>query len=256
MAYNNNISTLINKIEKRLGLIPLTPSLPKEFNKDEWAKVITTDTLLTFSRYYPYKYRYLVDDDTPKVKGVYYLDEDLIGPSAKILGISDIAWEDFSNNGLSIAQQFGYGLPDVGMMNFSVDDIASLAMRANYASLFNNGIYPEFEYPNKLRLKGIGNQDVQIGRFTIDILLVHPDTLVTISPTKMEIFEQLAQADIAGFLFRGLRYYDGLQTVNLTIDLKLNELESEYGKRENILDKLEQNYVSAGNDSIPLIITV
>lgn len=256
MAYNNNMSTLINKIERRLGLLPLVPHLPKEYNKEAWVETIKEDTIATFSRYYPLKMPFVINQHTaPKKKGVYYINEDIIG-NVKILGIVDIDWADFSNNSLSLAQQFGYGLPDVGMTNFSMADIQSMAMRANYASMFNNGIYPEFEYPNMLRLKSVGNLDVNIGEFSIDLLVVHPETLVTISPTKMEIFEQLAQADIAGFLYRNLRYYDGLETVYATLDLKLNDLESEYSKRESIVDKLEQSYVSGGNDSIPYIMTV
>jgi hypothetical protein len=72
----------------------------------------------------------------------------------------------------------------------------------------------------------------------------------------MEKFEQLAQADIAGFLFNNLKYWDGFETIFSTVDLKLSYLESEYGKRDNVLEYLESNYVSANNKAIPLIMTV
>ena len=80
--------------------------------------------------------------------------------------------------------------------------------------------------------------------------------MVSIAPTAMEKFEQLCQADIALFLSNNLKYWDGLETVFATIDLKLSSLESEAGKRDNIIDYLEQSYVSAGNKAIPLIMTV
>ena len=48
---------------------------------------------------------------------------------------------------------------------------------------------------------------------------------------KFEKFEALAQADVATFLYRFLKYYDQLQTVYTTIDLKLQDLEAEAGKR-------------------------
>jgi hypothetical protein len=72
----------------------------------------------------------------------------------------------------------------------------------------------------------------------------------------MEKFEQLAQADVANFLVNNLKYWDGFETVFTTVDLKLSNLESEASKRESIIDYLETNYVSAGNKSIPLIMTI
>lgn len=255
-AYTNNMSDLLNKIERRLGLVPLTPYLPKEYNKETWADIIKTDTLITFSRFYPRKIPFRVTPKTaPKKSGWYYIDESYIG-NQKILGIGDLDWTAFSNRSLGLAQQFGYGLPDVGMTNFSIEDIQTLTMRANYASLFNNNVYPEFQEPNKLRLRSVGNDDLNIGEFTINLYIVHLDDLTTISATKMETFEALAQADIALYLSRNLKYWDGLETVLNTVDLKLNNLEDEASKRDNIIDKLEQSYVSGGNEAIPIMMTV
>jgi hypothetical protein len=72
----------------------------------------------------------------------------------------------------------------------------------------------------------------------------------------METFEALAQADVANFLQKNLRYVDGLETVYVNIDLKLGELEQEAGKRDNIIDEMKNSYVSAANDNIPYILTV
>ena len=72
----------------------------------------------------------------------------------------------------------------------------------------------------------------------------------------MEKFEQLAQADIANFLMNNLKYWDGLETVFSTIDMKLSYLENEANKRDNVIDYLEQNYISANNKAIPLIMTI
>ena len=53
-----------------------------------------------------------------------------------------------------------------------------------------------------------------------------------------------------------LRYFDNLETIYVNIDLKLNELEQEASKREQVLDTLKNSYVSASNDAIPYILTV
>jgi hypothetical protein len=72
----------------------------------------------------------------------------------------------------------------------------------------------------------------------------------------METFEALAQADIANFLYTHLKYYDKLETVYATIDLKMDELEREAGKRDGIMEKLEGGYVTAANDDQPYILCI
>ena len=64
MALANDMTSLLKKIERRLGLLPLTPHLPKEYGKEAWADVILTDTMETFSRYFPHKLRFVVSDET------------------------------------------------------------------------------------------------------------------------------------------------------------------------------------------------
>jgi hypothetical protein len=256
-GYQNNISKLIDKIEWRLGLIPLAKHLPDEFGKDAWATVIKEDSLLTYSRYVPRRFSFKVTPQTaPKKGGWYYIDEDYVG-SQSILGVGDIDWTKFGNRSIGLAQTFGYGTIDAGLAaNFTLDDIMGMKNRADYASMFSNQIIPEFEAPNKVRLVAAGNYDVDIGEFNIILYLKHLDSLTSIPPTAMEKFEQLAQADVAGFLVNNLKYWDGFETVFSTIDLKMSNLESEYGKRDSVIDYLESNYVSANNKAIPLIMTV
>ena len=111
-------------------------------------------------------------------------------------------------------------------------------------SLFNRGIYPVFEPPNRIRLQSATSQDIGgISKFHVWILVEHNENLTTISPTQMETFESLAQADIAQFLYRYLKYYDQLQTVYATIDLKLQDLETEANKREEIINYIKESYV-------------
>jgi hypothetical protein len=135
-----------------------------------------------------------------------------------------------------------------------MDTLSNVVIGSNYSSLFSNGIYIDFREPNRLRFIAAGNDDVTIGRVTINLYVKHLNDLTSLSPTKMETFEQLVQADIAGFLANNLKYWDGWETVLASLDLKLSTLENEYSKRDNIIDKLESNFVSAGNEAIPLII--
>lgn len=256
-GYQNNIAKLVDKIEWRLGLIPLTKHLPAEFGKDAWANVIKEDSLTTYSRYCPRKLSFKINEQTaPKKEGWYYINEDFIGGQT-ILGVGDIDWTKYGNRSIGLAQTFGYGTIDAGLAaNFTMDDILGMKGRADYASMFSNQIIPEFEPPNRIRLVATGNYDVSIGEFNIILLLKHLDSLTSIPATAMEKFEQLAQADVAAFLSNNLKYWDGLETVFSTLDLKIENLENEASKRDNVIDYLESNYVSANNKSIPLIMTV
>ena len=53
-----------------------------------------------------------------------------------------------------------------------------------------------------------------------------------------------------------LRYYDGIDTAYINIDLKLNELQEIANKRESIIEELKNSYVSASNSAIPYIWSV
>ena len=79
---------------------------------------------------------------------------------------------------------------------------------------------------------------------------------IEISSSKMETFEALATADVAKFLYMNLKYYDGLETAFINIDLKLSDLQDEMQKRDNIIEDIKNSYVSASNDNIPYIWTV
>lgn len=253
-GYSNNMTLLVNKIERRLGTMPL--NLPDNLKKEIWgSEVIEQDTLVTFSRYYPHKIRLLIDQSYPQKNGWYYLDEDLLGPNVKILGIKDLDFESFGRDSLALQQNAGYGIYDFLTQNYGIDDIGLLQMRADHMSLFNNGIYVDFQPPNRFRLVSAsgGNLGKAFGNFPIYVFLEHSPSLTTISATQMETFESLAQADVARFLYENLKYYDKLETVYASIDIKMDELLEEANKREEVINYIKDSYVSASNANQPLM---
>ena len=265
MAQVNDMSALINKIERRLGLIMITPHLPEGMRKEEWAKVIKDDTMLTFSRYFPRKIRFVVNDETCVKKMVAnrleYTIKDEYLQGQKLLGAIDIDWQDTTSDNMSIAQTAGFGggygyyTPNYGGLENTLETYMNYQMAADISSLYNNNIFVDFEYPNKIILSLAGGVTLSLPTFVVQLLVVHSD-LSTISPTLMDTFDDLAQADVARFLWMNLRYFDNLETIYVNIDLKLNELEQEASKREQVLDTLKNSYVSASNDAIPYILTV
>ena len=64
MALANSMTLLLDKIERRLGLIPLSQFLPENMQKPKWADVIQQDTLVEFSRYFPNQFKMIINDES------------------------------------------------------------------------------------------------------------------------------------------------------------------------------------------------
>lgn len=260
MGFSNNMTKLLNKIENRLGMKILMPHLPESIQKDKWPEdVIIPDTLTEFSRYFPNQIYYPISRAHPQKDGWYIIDEDFI-EGIEILGIRDIDWSSFTNDSLYFTQETGMGSLDMVAMQsmFNMEDIATIQMKKDINSLFNNGIYVDYKAPNMFKLTMSTNTRVGLSmqKFNIILLTKHADNLLTISPTMMSLFEKLAIADVAGYLYRELKYFDGLEGIYATIDLKLDELQEHMSRRDSIIEKMEESFVSASNDAAPIILTI
>ena len=72
----------------------------------------------------------------------------------------------------------------------------------------------------------------------------------------MELFENLATADVAVFLYENLKYFDNLETVFANVDIKIDSIKEKADKRDDYVNELKDGYVSAANTNQPLIYTV
>lgn len=256
MATNNSMTKLLKKIERRLGLKVL--NLPEGLKKEDWVEVIEDDTLQTFSRYYPHAMSVEINT-VAKKKGKYWLiDEDLIGKDIEILGVKDIDWSEPKNNSVYGTYGTAYGISDWFCQPMCLEDMVSLQFAADNTSMFNNGLYVDFESPNKICIKSAFGYDItnQLNSYWIVLLIKHPTSLMTIPPTKMGTFESLAIADVANFIYQQLKYYDGMETVFANVDIKLDDLRTYADMRQEIIQKLEESYVSFGNKNQPMILTL
>lgn len=258
MGFANNKTDLLNYIEKILGLIPLRDILPEPYNKDSWMdEVILPISLVTFSTYYPLEVPYQVDPSTEKKNDWYFVDESKIA-NAKILGVKDIDWSTVGRDSLFYQSTYGFGVYDPYVGQYGVDDIMMGQMRADIASLYNIGIYPKFEEPNKFKIEGVFNSDITktIGTFKIKVLVQHPDSLLTIPATKMESFKALCVADTASYLVANLKHFENVESLYAQIQLRLDDLRDWASKSETIREEYKANFVSAENPSVPLIMSV
>lgn len=256
MPIANKMNKLLDKIERRLGTSQL--KLPDYLSKDKWAtKVIANETLDTFSRYFPNSIKIVLDLSAKRVDGYYVIDE-YLPDGVEVLGVRDIDWSTYNPDSIIAQQAEGYGLYGMLIGNYSMDDIALAQMRADQMSLYNNNIFVEFKAPNMVKVSSVYRADAVLasGKVPLEVFIKHADNLMTIPATMMEIFEELAQADVATFLYQELKYYDGLETVYANIDLKLNDLADAAGKRADIVSQLEESYVSSANSKQPIMFTV
>lgn len=249
---SNKMSKLLDKIERRLGTEPL--NLPDHLKKDKWAsKVIENETLDTFSNYFPHLFTVRIDDNCKRKNG-YYLLDDVITDNVELLGVRDINWQDFATASMGC----GYGSFDSFASSYALEDVALMQMRADHASMFDRNIYIDFKLPNMIRFLSATGGEVRQGirSIPLDLLIKHPANLMTIEPTKMEIFEALAQADVARFLYSELKYFDEIETVYANIELKLSDLEAESNKRDDVIQLMKEGFVSAANKNQPMILCV
>ena len=254
MPMANSMTLLLNKIERRLGTQQL--NLPDYMSKNVWAKeVICNDTLDTFSRYLPNKMPYVLSPENKK--NDYYLIDESICNNVQILGVGDIDWHAWSAHYPGLL--YG-GVNSYDMMTSGVDfeTFTDIQMMADHVSAFSNGIYLEFIPPNKIKLNIIISSSFLTNYQTIPINLFvkHADNLKTIPTTQMELFERLAISDVATFLYEQLKMYDNLETTYSNIDLKLSSLEEKSRDRQQIIEYLESNYVSAANRNQPILLTI
>ena len=252
----NKMTNLIKKIERRLGTDII--NLPPQLAKERWAEVIEEDTIPTFSRYLPNAIKVVVNTKETDEQGYSWVDNNL-PESIKILGIRDIDWSAFGTINGGSKTPAGFGIYDMFSSQYGLDEIGLLQARADVTSFYNTAIYPEFKYPNKVRFRtaaGTAAINFQYDTVPLTLLIEHSLDLSSIAPTKMELFENLATADVASFLYEKLKYFDNLETVFASVDIKIDALKDRADKREEYINELKDGYVSAANANQPLMFTV
>lgn len=254
----NRMTNVLDKIERRLGTKPL--GLPDDLKKDKWVdEVIIPDTLETFSRYFPHMVRLKVSTKTKTPDGYYLIDTDLVN-GEEIIGVRDIAFDIYGSDSTYVQQSQGLGVYDyfTGSAQYNLDDVMMLQARADIASIFNNQTYVEFKEPNMLKITSVTGGDLTglMPQIPVDVFIKHPANLMTIPVSQMEVFENLATADVANFLVAYLAHFDGLETVFANVDLKLDRLDQWAQRRDDIIQQIREGYVNPANKNQPIMYTV
>lgn len=256
MAFANDMTRLVNKMERQLGTRLL--NLPEAICKNMWHEIIEEDTMSMFSRYFPLQVLYPLGRSSPATDdGWYFIDEASIG-NPKIIGVRDIDWASFRQDTGYLYQEIGGGFVDALSLQggMSMEDIANVQMRRDLGSLFNSGIYVDFKAPNLIHLTSTLGMDVSksLKQYHIIVFIQH-ESLLTINETKMELFERLAKADLATFLYGELKHCE-IESAYVNIDLKIGELQDEMSKRDDIINEMKESSVTAANPACPIMMTI
>ena len=250
----NNMTTLLNRIERQLGLSVIP--LPDGLKKRDWARIISEDTIPVFSEYFPYQIRTIVQPEQCVSKDGWLFIDNLVPEGTRILGVKDVDWEEYRAD--PRFSEWGIYVSNIDYMtSYSLDDYGLAAVGADMLSLFNLGVYIEFQYPNKIRLVSCNGHAINQKRpFPLLIFIEHPNTLHTISPTMMETFTNLAKADVATAIYQVLKYYDELDSTYASVQLKLDTLQDWANRRDDIIRQLDEAHTSTANEYQPAILTV
>lgn len=237
---------LLKKLKMNLGL----KSLPSIRDDDELLDIIYTETLPTFSNFFPHIVESTIDvghDNRVKdTKDVYYLfdesDNNYFGEDITVLGVMELVTiagrGGATYSGLDAA--YGMNTMDTIMNNIAFSGITSLLKSGSTYGLY------EFIAPNKIRIcRGhidqITNRDKDNG-VKCKLYCTHPKNLATIPQTKLEFFYKLAETDVKRILFEELKRYKSIDTTYGEIDLQIDNWEDSDGsRREELIDKMRNS---------------
>ena len=252
----NNMSILLDRIERQLGLSVIP--LPDELKKDKWAAIIAEDTIPVFSQYFPHKIQVVVEPAQCISKDDWLFIDSCVPEGTRILGVKDVDFQSYRADA-RYAGTYGIFVPSTldYMQNYTFDDFGLATVGADMISLFNLGIYIEFEYPNKIKLVSVNGQPINYKRpFPLILYVEHPSSLHTISPTMQEFFMRLAKSDIATAIYNVLKFYDGMDTTYSNLDLKLDVLQDWANRRDDIIRDMDAEHVSTANENQSMIMCV
>jgi hypothetical protein len=213
----------LRHIERKLGA-----SFQRlELDQDEIMDTVISETLPTFSNYFPYHHRHIVVPERDQVVdryGVYYLKTDF-----DVLGISKISIDGGNVMGAIPRAQINTNPFD---MKISSDMLSAI----------ENPLTFNYEAPDKLEIfpKGLITNVI-----LVEMKVVHPSHLRTIPLNMREQFLKLALYDVQDSLHKIRRHFENMNTTFMNIELFLQDLEEASTKREDLLETWRSNFLKS-----------
>jgi hypothetical protein len=231
-----NMSKLITRIKMALGIymFPLPFENPEEMLKD----VILTQSLTTFSQYFPHKIQTFISlAEMERVSSTatevtfkmpkHLLNEDIIAitklypttgadPNIYYGGISQIF------NGSDLCQS-----AMLAQANFDLNSVLTPPFTFNFVHPHFLTIYNWSSYTDILK---------------IEIAYKHSDNLATIKPTMEQAFYDLALLDCKAFLYNNLKFYNEISTTHGNINLRIDEWSNAESEKKDLINNWISTY--------------
>jgi hypothetical protein len=195
-----------------------------ELSPDEIMEVVFTQTLPSFSTYYPnYQLIEIIPkrDKVPNRFNTFY-----IKCNEEILGVSKVLAENYMGNS---------GLP----LAYYDSDPINRQFTADLASMYLQPITFDFETPNIISVYPKTNL---LGAFTIQVKTIHPRHLATIPLSMRNEFLECALYDVRIALYP---IRDRFKTINTTfgsVELFMDKLESASDDKKTLMEKWRANF--------------
>ena len=198
-----------------------------ELDANEIMEVVRTQTIPTFSIYWP-NYKLLkVDPAEDKVPGrfnTFYLKTDL-----EIIGVSKVLAENYMGNS---------GLP----LAYYDSDPVNRQMTADIASMFLQPITFSYEPPN---IVSVFPKTQLLGQFTVEVMTVHPDHLATIPYGYRNEFLECALYDVRIALYPIRQRFSTINTTFGNVELFMDKLDSAFDDKKQLLERWRTNFIKS-----------
>lgn len=222
---------VINYIEKCLGF----QFTDIELTHEEILNNIRTDTLITFSKYFPYQERLLIDSEKDLVPG--YVNRYYLNCENEILNVNRII--GLGTMGSDAIAAFVHPSAMAQMMG----DPISLQMSADILSLTKNPITFIYYHPNQVE---IAPNYAMSNNYVVMCNNVHPEHFGTI-PTLLERdFLDLAYYDTAMILYSIRKRFSNMQTSFGSMELNLDDLAEAKDKRTELIERMTSSSLRNG----------
>lgn len=228
-----NMSMLMSNLKMDTGISFIT--LPLDDFDNRIKDMITSRTVRTFSQFFPQKKEVIIElAKLPCVKSeytenIYELDHI---EGRRVIAVDNVRMNDYVRNGA-----FFDPVGDIGIGTYT--DMMLAQASADLISLATPPFTFQFEQPNLLHIYNLGTIGYTV---IIEALVEHAHNLSSIPFTMEESFYELALIDFKRFLYSNLKHFNEIQTVNGTINLRIDEWQNAESERKELLDKWTSIY--------------
>lgn len=218
-----DINRFMDKCIRHLGLGAM--SLEEYYPKIQ--EILMTDTLSTFSQFFPYD-NYIIRMNLTEMKSeqaldggyIYYIqDEFLEREGLDIISVMEV-------EGASTFQDW-----NAPLQTFNIDALILEAAASNIRSLANISTKSfKFMPPNRIKLRGYNG----VTDLRIRVKIPYPNFGYVPESYGLNL-EQLAKLDIKLLLYPELKHYENLESADGQINLKLDGWENAEKERDDLL---------------------